>query len=128
MPKDETGTRTVLVVDDNDDIRELIRFTLEMKGYQVVEAGNGQEAVELAARMYPAIILMDLSMPVLDGYEATRRILAQPALSSTPIVAVSGHCDVQNMEKALEAGCIECISKPVDFSAVLEIVSRHLKS
>ncbi len=70
----EVGNNTVLVVDDQPDIRELLRHSLQMKGYKVAEAANGREAVELAPRLRPGLILMDLSMPVLDGFEATRRI------------------------------------------------------
>lgn len=117
---------TVLVVDDANDIRELISMQLRWKGYHVVEATNGEEAVELATRSNPGLILMDLSMPVMDGYEATRRIKALPGLSGVPIVAVSAFCNSGNKHKALEAGCIECVSKPIDFPAFDSLVSRHL--
>src|SRR5947209_10156988 len=110
--------KTVLIVEDQDDIREIMRLTLQMKGCLVVEAANGQEAVDLAPRVHPALILMDLCMPVLDGYEATRRIHGQPELSDIPIVAVSAYCDPNNRHRALDAGCVECISKPVDFGTI----------
>ena len=117
---------TVMVVDDADDIRELICTKLRSKGYQVVEATNGEQAVELAARSHPGLILMDLSMPVMDGYEATRRIKALPEMGEVPIVAVSAFCDPSNESKALEAGCVECVGKPIDFPAFDSLVSRHL--
>lgn len=118
---------TVMVVDDSDDIRELICMQLRWKGYRVVEATNGEEAVELAARSHPGLILMDLSMPVMDGYEATRRIKALPGFLEVPVVAVSAFCDSSNKHKALEAGCVECVSKPIDFPTFNSVVSRHLQ-
>lgn len=123
---DDDGT--VMVVDDSDDIRKLICLHLRWKGYYVVEAANGEEAVEVATRSHPGLILMDLNMPVMDGYEATRRIKALPGFLDVPIVAVSAFCDPFNKHKALEAGCVECVSKPIDFSAFDSLVSRHLQT
>ena len=119
--------RTVLVVDDHEDIRQLIRMSLQMRGCRVVEATNGKEAVELAVRVSPRLILMDLSMPVLDGYEATRQIRARPELSDVPIVAVSAYCDAHNRQEALAAGCVECVSKPVDFDMIDGLLERHMQ-
>ena len=122
---EHTMDRTVLVVDDHDDIRELMRISLQRKGCHVVEATNGEEAVALAPQVHPKLILMDLSMPVLDGFEAARQIHGQPELQDIPIVAVSAYCDVQNTEKALAAGCVECVSKPMDFGMVGELLKRY---
>ena len=116
----------VMVVDDSDDIRELICTQLRWKGYSVVEAANGEEAVELAPRTHPGLILMDLSMPVMDGYEATRRIKSLPGLGGVIIVAISALCDPFIEHKALEAGCVECVSKLIDFPAVDSLVARYL--
>ena len=127
MVNDKTDGRTVLVVDDHDDIRQLMRMSLQMNGCSVVEAVNGKEAVELASQLSPGLILMDLSMPVLDGYEATRQILERPDLHDVPIVAVSAYCDAQNRQKALAAGCVECIAKPVDFTTIGEVLTRYLQ-
>ncbi len=118
--------RTVLVVDDSGDIRELMRMMLQMKNCSVVEAANGQEAVELAPQVRPRLILMDLSMPVLDGYEATRQIKAQDKTHNIPIVAVSAFCDMENRHKAVAAGCVECVSKPIDFRVIGDVVNRYL--
>lgn len=118
---------TVMVVDDSDDIRELVCVLLRGKGYRVVEAANGEEAVELAPLAQPGLILMDLSMPVMDGYEATRRIKALPGCDAIPVVAVSAYCD-SDKYKALEAGCVECVSKPVNFGKIVSLVSRHLQA
>lgn len=118
--------RTVLVVDDDADIRELLGMMLKMKGCLVFEAADGSQAVKLAPQVHPALILMDLSMPVLDGYEATRRLKAQPELCGIPVVAVSAHCDPQHRQRALAAGCSECVGKPVDFRLLVELLEKHL--
>lgn len=120
------GGRTILIVDDQPDIRELLCLQLQMKGCQVVEATNGREAVELAPQIHPSLILMDLSMPVLDGYEATRQIHEQPRLRDVPIVAVSAYCDAHNREKAFDAGCVECVGKPIEFGMIDGLLKKHL--
>jgi CheY-like chemotaxis protein len=84
--------------------------------------------VELAPQVRPNLILMDLSMPVLDGYEATRQIKAQLRTQDIPIVAVSAFCDVENRHKAVAAGCIECVSKPIDFAVIGDVVRRYLQA
>ena len=127
MAKGQATQQTVLVVDDSADIRDLLRVMLEMRGCRVVEATNGLEAVKLAAEVRPELILMDLSMPVLDGYEATRRIRAQPQLQDMPVVAVSAFCDAPNRRKAFDAGCAECVCKPVDFALLDGLLRRHLQ-
>ena len=124
LPTVHSGT--VMVVDDADDIRELICMQLRRRGYEVVEATNGEEAVELATLSHPGLILMDLSMPVMDGYEATRRIKSLPGLGGVTIVAISALCDPFIEHKALEAGCAECVSKLIDFPAVDSLVARYL--
>ena len=120
--------KTVLVVDDAPDIREMLNFMLSLKGCRVVEAANGREAVELAPQIRPDLILMDLSMPVLDGYEATRRIHGRRETSAIPIVAVSAFCDPHGQQKALEAGCVECVGKPVDFRLLDRLLETHLQT
>ena len=117
---------TVMVVDDSDDIRELICMMLRGKGYRVVEASNGEEAVELALLFHPDLILMDLSMPVLDGYEATRQIHGRRETRDVPVVAVTAFADSYSRQKALDAGCVECVCKPVDFAALDGVLRRHL--
>ncbi len=97
---------TAMVVDDADDIRELICIQLRRKGYEVVEAINGAQAVEIATLSHPGLILMDLSMPVMDGYEATRRIKSLTGLGGVTTVAISALCDPLIEPKALEAGCV----------------------
>ncbi|HEX8456580.1 MAG TPA: response regulator [Pyrinomonadaceae bacterium] len=128
MGEVQRDNRIVLVVDDSGDIRELMKMMLQMKNCSVVEARNGQEAVELAPRVHPRLILMDLSMPVLDGYEATRQIKAQDQTQNIPIVAVSAFCDMENRHKAVAAGCVECVSKPIDFAVIGDVVNRYLST
>lgn len=121
--------RTVLVVEDFDDTRTMIRMLLEMKGCHVLEAANGREAVEAASAHCSEIdlILMDLTMPVLDGYEATRRILAHPETHDIPVVAVSAHCDAEHAREALAAGCRACVGKPVNFDLLTELIGRYAR-
>src|SRR5919202_5844993 len=109
----EGGRPVVLVVEDFEDNRFMMRRLLEMSGYRVVEAVNGNQAVELAKRERPDIILMDLSLPQLDGLAATRRIRQQDGLSRVPIVAVSAHDSADFHAEALAAGCDEYVTKPI---------------
>ena len=126
MSENRQGLHTVLVVDDHEDIRELLSMQLRALGCEVVAAGNGQEAVELAPRVHPDLILMDLSMPVLDGYEATRQLRGRLDMRDVPVVAVSAFCDALNRQKALDAGCVECVGKPLDFGALGGLLRKHL--
>ncbi len=117
---------TVLVVEDDEDIRLAMRFALEGFGYRVVEAGTGEEAVEVAWRTCPNIILMDLSLPVLDGLTATRRIREDPQMKEVPIVAVTAHYEAQFRANALAAGCNAYTTKPIDFVWLNELIKQLL--
>lgn len=119
---------TVLLVEDTEDNRFMMRRLLEMTGYLVVEARNGEEAVKLAEETKPALILMDLSLPVLDGLAATRLIRKLPNLTKTPIIAVSAHDTSDFQSIALEAGCNAYITKPIDFSELERLIIQQLKS
>ena len=114
----------VLVVEDFEDNRFMMRRLLEMSGYRVVEAVNGNQAVEAAASERPDIILMDLSLPMLDGLAATRRIRAQGGLRKVPIVAVSAHDSADFHAEALAAGCNEYVTKPIDFDQLVQLLDR----
>jgi CheY-like chemotaxis protein len=126
----ETVTRqteaTVLLVEDTEDNRHMMRRLLEMSGYRVVEATNGREAVEVASLEQPQIILMDLSLPLIDGLAATRRIRSLPGLCNVPIVAVSAHDTADFHSDALDAGCDAYITKPIDYPQLEDIVNRLL--
>ena len=100
----------------------MMRKLLELSGYRVVEAINGEEAVRAATAVRPSIILMDLSLPVIDGLAATRRIRSFPGLDEVPIVAVSAHDTADFHAEALAAGCDAYITKPIDYPELEEIV------
>jgi len=117
--------RTILVVDDFDDTRLLLRTWLEKKGFRVVEAENGVQAVARAEAESPDLIIMDMEMPQLDGLSATRRIRKIAALSSVPIVAVSAYGADQFRGQALAAGCDEYVSTPFEPDE-LELIIRAL--
>ena len=120
------AARTVLVVEDYDDTRLMLKLMLEMDGYTVVEAGDGQQAVELEPQVLPGLILMDLNLPVLNGFEATRRIHRCAETRDIPIVAVSAQCVGEFRQQALDAGCLECVQKPMNFSMLRSVVGRYL--
>lgn len=122
--KDEAVT--VLLVEDTEDNRFMMRRLLEMSGYRVVEATNGDEAVKLAEAEMPGLILMDLSLPVIDGLAATRLIRKLPKLEKTPIIAVSAHDSSDFLTEALQAGCNSYITKPIDFNELEQLIVREL--
>lgn len=102
----------VLLVDDYPDAREMYSEYLEFSGFEVIEAGNGQEALQRAVDAVPDIILMDLSLPVMDGWEATRRLKADKRTASIPVVALTGHALAGISEGAKKAGCDAFVTKP----------------
>ena len=118
--------KKVLVVEDVDFNRELVVQLLEDK-YHVIEAVNGQEGVELAERERPELILMDLSLPVMDGWEATRRLKANPDLRSIPVIALTAHAMVGDEEKALAAGCDDYLVKPLDEDELMARIAKYLE-
>ena len=117
---------TVLLVEDTEDNRFMMRRLLEMTGYRVVEAMNGEEAVKLAQSESPHLILMDLSLPVIDGLAATRLIRRLPNAESTPIIAVSAHDTSDFQSEAIEAGCKTYVTKPIDFNELEQLIAQLL--
>jgi two-component system cell cycle response regulator DivK len=117
---------TILLVEDTEDNRQMMRRLLEMSGYKVVEALNGREAIEAALRVRPQIILMDLSLPFIDGLAATRQIRSSGDMDEVPIVAVSAHDSADFHHEALEAGCNAYITKPIDYPQLEETINRLL--
>lgn len=126
MTEQNGAAQTILVVEDFEDNRFMMRRLLEMSGYRVVEAVNGEQAVEAAERERPDLILMDLSLPKLDGLAATRRIREQDGAGRIPIVAVSAHDTTDFHADALAAGCNEYVTKPIDFDQLEELLTRLL--
>jgi len=124
--KSDADPAKVLLVEDTEDNRFMMRRLLEMAGYQVVEARNGEEAVHTAKAETPDLILMDLSLPVIDGLAATRLIRELPEFQDTPIIAVSAHDTSDFQDDAVKAGCDDYITKPIDFSELEVLISRKL--
>ena len=117
--------KKVLVVEDVDFNRDLLVQLLEDK-YQVIEALNGQEGIDFAQRERPDLILMDLSLPVMDGWEATRRLKADDNLRSIPVIALTAHAMVGDEEKALAAGCDDYLIKPLDEEILMARIAKYI--
>ena len=115
-------TKRILVVEVQEDLRAILRDFLKASGYDVVEAVDGGEGVAQAQSKRPDLILMDIQLPVLDGYEATRRIKADPSLKSTPIIAVSSYAMKGDEEKARASGCDDYVTKPYSPIQLLRII------
>ena len=116
----------ILLVEDNKTNRDMLTRRLIRREYEVVIALDGQSGIELAASEAPDLILMDMSLPVLDGWEATRRLKATPAIQHIPIIALTAHAMSSDREKALEAGCDDYDTKPVEMSELLKKITAHL--
>ncbi len=116
----------ILLVEDNEMNRDMLSRRLERRGYQVVIAVDGAEGVRMAEAEAPALILMDMSLPVLDGWEATRQIKAAPATGGIPIIALTAHAMSGDREKAIEAGCDDFDTKPVDLPRLLAKIDALL--
>ena len=119
-------SKCILVVEDQEDNRQILRDLLGNAGYQLVEAGNGEEAIAAVATQRFDLILMDIQLPVMDGYEATRRIRSNPELNSIPIIAVTSYALTGDEAKALAAGCNGYITKPYSPRVLLAKVREHL--
>jgi CheY-like chemotaxis protein len=117
-----------MIVDDSDDVREIVRFVLDVKGYRVVEAVNGQEAVKIARTQCPNLILMDLSMPVLDGFGAVRGIREIAEMWDVPIIAISAHNTTDHRVKAFDVGFNDYLTKPIDFGRLVDLIQRLLQA
>jgi two-component system cell cycle response regulator DivK len=118
--------QTILLVEDFDDTRLMMKLWLMKKGYRVIEAESGEEAISLAQSERPDLIIMDVMMPGLNGLDATRRIREYQSLQQTPIVAVSAYGADQYREKAIDAGCDEYVSTPFEPDALGELIERLL--
>ena len=119
-------TKRILIVEEHEDARRILRDMLETTDYELVEAENGEQALAVVARQRPDLILMDIQLPILDGYEATRRIKADPALRSIPIIAVTSYALSGDEAKARAAGCDDFIPKPYSPRQLLAKVRQYL--
>lgn len=116
----------ILLVEDNEMNRDMLSRRLARKGYDVVMAVDGQQAVEMARSSDPALILMDMNLPILDGWEATRIIKADEATRSIPVIGLTAHAMAGDREKCLAAGCDQYETKPVEFARLLEKIRDFL--
>lgn len=116
---------TILLVEDNEMNRDMLSRRLQRRGYQVICADNGSSAVEVAIAEQPALILMDMELPIKDGWTACQEIKQQ---QNTPIIALTAHALAGDREKALAAGCDDYATKPIDFPALIASIERHIES
>jgi two-component system, cell cycle response regulator DivK len=119
-------SKKILVVEDYDDSRQMMKTFLELNGYDVLEARDGYEAVEKAVEERPNLILMDVSMPALDGVQATNVIRQHDSLASVPILAITAYGDFYD-DRARRAGCNEVLTKPVDIGKLAPMVKEYLR-
>ena len=119
-------TIRVLLVEDNEMNRDMLSRRLSRKGFEVLMAVDGKQAIEMTSQVSPDLILMDMSLPVLDGWEATRRLKADPASSGIPVIGLTAHAMDGDREKCLQAGCDEYDTKPIDLPRLLEKISAQL--
>ncbi len=120
-------TKTILVIEDDEDSQRIMRDLLTSAGYEVIEAVTGQEGVTAAETLSPELILMDIQLPDFDGYEATRRIKANPTLRGIPIIAVTSYALSGDDVKAFEAGCDAYVTKPFSPRALLAKIREYLE-
>ena len=118
----------ILLVEDNEMNRDMLSRRLQRKGYDVHMAVDGGQGVEMAKTIAPDLILMDMSLPVLDGWEATRQLKADPATKPIPVIALTAHAMAGDREKALEAGCEDYDTKPIELPRLLEKMEALLKN
>jgi two-component system cell cycle response regulator DivK len=119
-------TVRVLYIEDNDQNFYLVNFILSKKGWTVTRANNGRDGVDLAAKEVPDLILLDIQLPVMDGYATARELRKLPGLSGTPIIAVTSYAMAGDREKALAAGCTGYIEKPINPKTFTDQISRYL--
>jgi two-component system cell cycle response regulator DivK len=117
--------KRILLVEDNDINREMMRRRLQRRGYEVIEAVDGLEAISKAQTERPVIILMDMNLPVLDGWEATSRLKADGATRSIPVIGLTAHAMVEDKQKVLRAGCDDYATKPVEFEKLILMIERY---
>ena len=121
-----TEVLTVLVADDNVDTRRVVRWMLEQKGYAVIEAADGQQAVAAAVSQRPDLILMDLIMPVIDGFDAVRQVREHEELRGVPVIAMTGRDAAASRDRAEDIGFNQYLSKPLDFLRLNVVIEKLL--
>ena len=126
MKQKNRSNSTILLVEDYEETRTMLRTWLEKRGYRLVEAADGQEAVDLAPLAHPDLILMDLRLPELNGIAATRRLRQIAELKNVPVVVLSALDPAMFREAALSVGCVEYLSKPIDLNKLEDLLIRLL--
>ena len=121
-------SKRILIIEDQEDNRAILRDLLASVGYEILEAVNGEEGVRMAAAHRPDLILMDIQLPLIDGYEATRRIKVQETLRAIPIIAVTSYALSGDEEKARSAGCDGYVTKPFSPYGLLSVIRGHLRT
>lgn len=116
----------ILLAEDNEMNRDMLSRRLARRGFEVLIAENGERAVAMTGSERPDLVLMDMSLPVIDGWEATRRLKADAATAAIPIIALTAHAMASDRERAMEAGCDDYDSKPVDLARLLEKIGKLL--
>jgi two-component system cell cycle response regulator DivK len=118
--------KKVLVIEDNENNLYMIRFIVAKLGHEVFEARDGSSGVALAKTIVPDLILMDIQLPILDGYSATRQIRMEDALKDVPIIAVTSYAMVGDKERAIESGCTAYVEKPIDPESFIKVLERYI--
>jgi two-component system, cell cycle response regulator DivK len=118
--------RKILIVEDNEMSRDMLLRRLSKAGFDVISAENGQEALERVEKDQPHLILMDMNLPVMDGWEATRRLKASELTKQIPVIALTAHAMVEDLRSTLQAGCDDYVTKPIDFSRLLQKMEHFL--
>ncbi|CAA9295865.1 MAG: hypothetical protein AVDCRST_MAG89-127 [uncultured Gemmatimonadetes bacterium] len=118
---------TVLLVEDNEDNRTIYTTILRHVGHDVIEASNGEDGIRLALERQPNVILMDVAMPGIDGWEATRRLKGDPQTARIPVIALTAHAMAEDRQRAVDAGCEGYLAKPIEPRRVVEEVARMLE-
>ena len=116
----------ILVVEDDDMLQEILAERLRLRDYEVDVAGNGQEAIDLALAKKPAVILMDMRLPVMTGWEATQTLKSMPETKHIPVIALTAHSLVGDREKSLAAGCDDYEPKPVNFDRLVRKIEQYV--
>ena len=119
--------KKILIIEDNEQNLYLATFILEKNGYEVVQARDGQEGIELAGQVHPALILLDIQLPVLDGYAVAQELRKNPSLASVPVVAVTSYAMVGDRERVLAAGCTGYIEKPINPETFISEITQYLR-
>lgn len=118
--------RKILVIEDNEQNLYLMTFILEKHGYEVIQARDGREGIELARQLIPMMILLDIQLPVMDGYAVARELRSNPALANVPIVAVTSYAMAGDRERVLKAGCTGYIEKPINPETFVAEIEEHI--